>query len=113
MALVCLVNLFQPPGGLVFREPADQLYVSLEEIDSNNVFFTLLQFTLYHEGLLKELGAQGFEYREVVERIESSSSSSIFSGEVPSLSHASSMYASHSPRIFWKMPSGQGLSVWR
>lgn len=43
--------------------------VSLEEIDSNNVFFTLLQFTLYHEGLLKELGAQGFEYREVVERI--------------------------------------------
>ena len=43
--------------------------VSLREIDSNNLFFTLLQFTLYHEHLLKPLGAQPFTYREVVERI--------------------------------------------
>jgi len=43
--------------------------VSLEEIDSNNVFFTLLQFTLYHAGLLNFLGAQSFEYREIIERL--------------------------------------------
>lgn len=54
---------------LLSPEKGTGVEVSLEEIDSNNVFFTLLQFTLYHEGLLKELGAQHFEYREVVERI--------------------------------------------
>ena len=43
--------------------------VSLHEIDSNNIFFTLLQFTLYHEDLLEFLGAQKFQYREVIERI--------------------------------------------
>lgn len=43
--------------------------VSLHEIDSNNIFFTLLQFTLYHEDLLEALGAQKFQYREVIERI--------------------------------------------
>lgn len=43
--------------------------VSLREIDSNNLFFTLLQFALYHEHLLEPLGAQPFTYREVVERI--------------------------------------------
>lgn len=43
--------------------------VSLREIDSNNLFFTLLQFTLYHEHLLEPLGAQSFTYREIVERI--------------------------------------------
>ncbi len=43
--------------------------VSLREIDSNNLFFTLVQFVLYHEELLKPLGAQPFTYREIVERI--------------------------------------------
>lgn len=43
--------------------------VSLREIDSNNLFFTLLQFALYHANLLEPLGAQPFDYREVVERI--------------------------------------------
>ncbi|MCI8530787.1 MAG: hypothetical protein HFH82_16945 [Lachnospiraceae bacterium] len=43
--------------------------VALREIDSNNLFFTLLQFTLYHENLLQPLGAQSFTYREIIERI--------------------------------------------
>lgn len=41
----------------------------LEQIDSNDVFFTLFQFAAYHKGLLEKMGAENFDYHEVIERI--------------------------------------------
>ncbi len=43
--------------------------VRLQQIDSNNVFFTLLQFALYHKNLLNALGAGPFTYDPVIEKI--------------------------------------------
>lgn len=43
--------------------------ISLEQIDSNSVLFTLLQFALYHKNLLEPLGAAPFEYRPVIEKL--------------------------------------------
>lgn len=42
---------------------------ALEEIDSNNLFFTLLQFALYHKGLLEKLQVEDFTYNPIIERI--------------------------------------------
>lgn len=54
---------------LISPSTGNGVEVSLKEIDSNNLFFTLLQFTLYHEHLLELLGARSFQYREIIERI--------------------------------------------
>lgn len=42
--------------------------VEARQIDSNNQFFTLLQFALYHEGLLEKLGAAEFRYQPGIEK---------------------------------------------
>ena len=43
--------------------------VKLRQIDSNNLFFTLLQFALYHQNLLKSLGAAEFNYQPLIEKL--------------------------------------------
>lgn len=43
--------------------------VRLQQIDSNNLFFTLLQFALYHKNLLNALDAGPFTYDPVIEKI--------------------------------------------
>lgn len=41
--------------------------VALQQIDSNFVFFTLVQFALHHADLLEPLGADGFTYHDELE----------------------------------------------
>jgi len=43
--------------------------VKVSQLDSNNLFFTLLQFELYHKNLLQPLGAADFQYRPLIEKI--------------------------------------------
>lgn len=44
-----------------------EVYVS--QIDSNNLFFTLLQMELYHHNLLEALGGLPFNYNPLIEKI--------------------------------------------
>lgn len=43
--------------------------VQLRQLDSNNLFFTLLQFALYHQNLLEALGAAEFNYQPLIEKL--------------------------------------------
>lgn len=43
--------------------------IALEQIDSNYVLFTLLQFALYHQNLLEPFGASPFQYNPIVEKL--------------------------------------------
>lgn len=55
---------------LLLLAPATGCGVEVEarEIDSNNQFFTLLQYALYHAGLLAKLGAADFRPRPAIEK---------------------------------------------
>lgn len=54
---------------LIVPEKKRGIEVKIEQIDSEDVFFTLLQFELYHKNMLEPLGAMEFTYNEAIEKI--------------------------------------------
>lgn len=65
-----MLDLQEEDTALVLAPATGQgVEVRLRQIDSNNLFFTLLQFALYHQNLLKPLGAAEFTYQPLIEKL--------------------------------------------